>query len=37
LWNDTEDEVSPQKLMEEIELLKQAISFKESQLAKKLK
>jgi hypothetical protein len=36
LWNDNE-EVSPQKLMEEIELLKQAISYKESELAKKLK
>ena len=36
LWNDGE-EVSPQKLMEEIELLKQAISQKEAELAKKLK
>ena len=36
LWNDN-DEVSPQKLMEEIELLKQAISYKEAELAKKLK
>ncbi|HRG00504.1 MAG TPA: hypothetical protein PKZ75_05280 [Bacteroidia bacterium] len=36
LWNDGE-ESSPQKLMEEIELLKQAISFKEAELAKKLK
>jgi len=36
LWNDNE-EVSPQKLMEEIELLKQAIAYKEAELAKKLK
>ena len=36
LWHDN-DEVSPQKLMEEIELLKQAISHKEAELAKKLK
>lgn len=36
LWNDNED-VSPQKLMEEIELLKQAIAYKEAELAKKLK
>ncbi|MES2515054.1 MAG: hypothetical protein V4580_12965 [Bacteroidota bacterium] len=36
LWNDGED-VSPQKLMEEIELLKQAISQKEAELANKLK
>lgn len=36
LWNDGE-EVSPQKLMEEIELLKQAIAQKEAELAKKLK
>ncbi len=36
LWNDGE-EVSPQKLMEEIEILKQAISQKEAELAKKLK
>lgn len=36
LWNDSE-EVSPQKLMEEIEMLKQAISQKEAELAKKLK
>ena len=36
LWNDNE-EVSPQKLMEEIELLKQAITHKEAELAKKLK
>ncbi|MBL7937167.1 MAG: hypothetical protein JNM51_15265 [Bacteroidia bacterium] len=36
LWND-DDEVSPQKLMEEIDLLKQAISYKEAELAKKLK
>ena len=36
LWNDGE-EVSPQKLMEEIELLKQAISAKEAELAKKMK
>jgi transcriptional regulator with XRE-family HTH domain len=36
LWNDNE-EVSPQKLMEEIELLKQAITYKEAELAKKLK
>ena len=36
LWNDGE-EVSPQKLMEEIEILKQAISAKEAELAKKMK
>ncbi len=36
LWNDGE-EVSPQKLMEEIELLKQAIAQKEAELARKLK
>jgi hypothetical protein len=36
LWNDGE-ETSPQKLMEEIELLKQAISYKEAELSKKLK
>jgi hypothetical protein len=36
LWND-EEESSPQKLMEEIELLKQVISHKEAELAKKLK
>ncbi|MES2763312.1 MAG: hypothetical protein V4677_13955 [Bacteroidota bacterium] len=36
LWNDGE-EVSPQKLMEEIELLKQAISQKEAELASKLR
>ena len=36
LWNDGE-EVSPQKLMEEIEILKQAISQKEAELAQKLK
>lgn len=36
LWNDGE-ESSPQKLMEEIELLKQAISHKEAELSKKLK
>jgi len=36
LWND-EEESSAQKLMEEIELLKQVISHKEAELAKKLK
>lgn len=36
LWNDDE-EVSPQKLMEEIEMLKQAIFQKEAELANKLK
>jgi transcriptional regulator with XRE-family HTH domain len=36
LWNDGE-EVSPQKLMEEIELLKQVIAQKEAELAQKLK
>mgnify|MGYP000920281236 FL=1 len=36
LWNDSE-EVSPQKLMEEIEMLKQAIAQKEAELGKKLK
>jgi transcriptional regulator with XRE-family HTH domain len=36
LWNDGE-EVSPQKLMEEIELLKQVITQKEAELANKLK
>ena len=37
LWNDGDNNVSPQKLIEEIELLKQAISHKEAELAKKLK
>jgi transcriptional regulator with XRE-family HTH domain len=36
LWNEGE-EASPQKLIEEIEMLKQAISYKEAELAKKLK
>ncbi|MES2566778.1 MAG: hypothetical protein V4565_07925 [Bacteroidota bacterium] len=36
LWNEG-DETSPQKLMEEIEMLKNAISYKEAELAKKLK
>lgn len=36
LWNETE-ETSPQKLMEEIEILKQAIAHKETELAKKMK
>lgn len=36
LWHENE-ESSPQKLMEEIDLLKQAISYKEAELAKKLK
>ena len=36
LWNDNE-ESSPQKLLEEIEMLKQAISYKEAELAKKTK
>lgn len=36
LWNDGE-EVSPQKLMEEIAMLKQAILAKEEELATKLK
>lgn len=36
LWNNNE-ESSAQKLQEEIELLKQAISSKEAELAKKLK
>lgn len=36
LWNDTE-ETSPQKLLEEIEILKQAISHKEAKLANKVK
>lgn len=35
LWNDGE-ESSPQKLIEEIELLKQAIAHKEAELSKKL-
>ena len=37
LWNDDDEDASPQKLMEEIELLKQAIIFKEAELVKKLK
>ena len=37
LWNDDDESSSPQKLMEEIELLKQAIIYKEAELAKKLK
>ncbi len=36
LWNDGED-VSPQKLIEEIALLKQAIEYKEKELNKKFK
>lgn len=36
LWNN-EEEPSPQKLMEEIELLKQALAFKQDELTKKLK
>ena len=36
LWNDGE-EASPQKIMEEIEMLKQAIAYKEAELTKKLK
>jgi len=33
LWNDGEDP-SPQKLMEEIEMLKKALAFKQEELAK---
>jgi transcriptional regulator with XRE-family HTH domain len=33
LWDDGEDK-SPQKLMEEIEMLKRAIAYKEAELAK---
>jgi transcriptional regulator with XRE-family HTH domain len=36
LWSDGED-TSPQKLMEEIEMLKHAIAYKEAELFKKLK
>ena len=36
LWNDGE-ESSPQKLMEEIEMLKKALALKEEELHKKLK
>ncbi len=36
LWSDGEEQ-SPQKLMEEIELLKQAILYKEAELSKRLK
>ena len=36
LWND-HDELSPQKLTEEIHLLKQVISHKEAELTKRLK
>lgn len=36
LWNDTE-ETSSQKLLEEIEILKQAISHKEAKLANRVK
>lgn len=36
LWNNDE-EPSPQKLMEEIELLKQALAYKQDELNKKLK
>ena len=36
LWNDSEEN-SPQKLMEEIEILKQAIAHKEAELAKRTK
>lgn len=36
LWNDNE-ETNPQKLMEEIEILKQAISHKEAELANRIK
>lgn len=37
LWHEGDAEASPQKLMEEIEILKQAIAIKESELNKKLK
>jgi len=37
LWNDNGSEVSPQKLMEEIAMLKQALAFKEAELNKKMK
>lgn len=36
LWKEEED-LSPQKLMEEINLLKQVIVYKEAELAKKVK
>lgn len=36
LWK-VEEDLSPQKLMEEINLLKQVIVYKEAELAKKLK
>ncbi len=36
LWNDGEEQ-SPQKLMEEIEMLKKALAYKEAELAKSLK
>ena len=36
LWNDGE-ELSPEKLLEEIQMLKQALAYKESELAKKIK
>ena len=37
LWHENEEESSPQRLMEEIEMLKQAIAFKEAALNKKMK
>lgn len=37
LWHENDQEASPQRLMEEIEMLKQAIAFKEAELNKKLK
>ncbi len=37
LWTDENNESSPQKLMEEIKLLKQIIAYKEAELAKMMK
>lgn len=34
LWNDEDEEQSPQKLMEDIALLKQALAYKEAELKK---
>ena len=37
LWHEGDEDSSPQKLLEEIEMLKQAIAFKEAALNKRLK
>lgn len=37
LWKEDNEENNPQKLMEQIELLKQALAYKQDELDKKLK